>query len=180
MLLLYFQKIRETRQFWAHLPYQYCNNITAAPNESEKCWNGTFSGEYTKDSKKASAPVSPLINEQVYSLQVFTDKLRKAYQGEEVEIVDDSEDIIEGSGSGSGDFDIVDPVEPEENTPAVKNDFDIVEDNEVQEPVSSTSGPDTKKTFTGGASSISLSKALAQYLLPIVLVWFGGAISDML
>lgn len=37
------QKIQETKYFWHHLPYQYCNNdaITESPGKNESCWNGT-------------------------------------------------------------------------------------------------------------------------------------------
>lgn len=97
-------KLRETKQFWVHLPYQFCNNetIAASPSWDGNCWNGTAVGFYKQPEVQPSNYQSPVVNEQNFTLQVFLDKLRKAYQGEEVELIDDSEEPLAGSGSGSG------------------------------------------------------------------------------
>jgi glypican 4 (K-glypican) len=174
-------KVRDTRQFWEHLPYQYCNNMSAPVSSGGKCWNGTDLGEYRANSTvKASTTRSPVVSEQAYVLQMFTDKLRKAYQGEEVEIIDDSEDSLDGSGSGSGDFEIVDTSEQSEIVPKVADDFESANEIPEAQPPPSSAKPDVGRTHSGGASTMPLSKAVVQYLLPIALVWFGGAISDLL
>jgi hypothetical protein len=129
---------------------------------------------------KASTTRSPVVSEQAYVLQMFTDKLRKAYQGEEVEIIDDSEDSLDGSGSGSGDFEIVDTSEQSEIVPKVADDFESANEIPEAQPPPSSAKPDVGRTHSGGASTMPLSKAVVQYLLPIALVWFGGAISDLL
>lgn len=178
--------------------------MAAPPSDNGKCWNGTTLGTYEKNltTTGRSLSESPLINEQIFALQVLTDKLRKAHQGDDVEIIDDAEEIVDGSGSGSGngpdsegeeedtevsvnnnnDDDIVIPAEefPPEHTqhpPVVENNtpphHNNNNDNIIPEVIQQT-------TTYSKANTISLSKALAQYLIPIVLVWFGGAISDLL
>lgn len=123
---------------------------------------------------------SPIVNEQIFALQVFADKLRKAYHGDEVEIVDDSEDNFEGSGSGSGDSPLEE--DTEENKETVTDEENVVRVVEIskEEPPSTSKRPEVTRTVTGGAAQMGLSRALAQYLIPIVLVWFGGAITDLL
>ncbi|XP_044267853.1 uncharacterized protein LOC123013422 [Tribolium madens] len=164
-------KLSHMRQFWAHLPYQYCNSISA-PLSSDQCWNGVSVGEYTGNITRPSTPLSTVVKDQIYHLQVYTDTLRKAYHGEEVELVDDSDDLLDGSGSGSGDFEIAAP----DYVPRAE---DIVPKVVDEAPPPSTAGPEVTRPYSGTAK-MSLSKALAQFLLPIVLVWFGGAISDLL
>ncbi|RZB40019.1 Glypican domain containing protein, partial [Asbolus verrucosus] len=177
-------KVRETRQFWAHLPYQYCNNMTAPLTSDDQCWNGTSLGKYTKSTTtKPPITVSPLVQEQNYTLHILTFKLRRAYDGDEVEIIDDSDDNADGSGSGSGDFEIDDNPEHEFKYSKAEIDKDMEVRNEIPaeaQPLPSTNKPKVTRTYVGGASSISLSRALIQYLLPIVFVWFGGAITDLL
>lgn len=45
---------------------------------------------------------SPVLNRQVFVLQALVSKLQAAYQGEDVDLADDSEDTPNMSGSGSG------------------------------------------------------------------------------
>lgn len=47
-------------------------------------------------------------------------------------------------------------------------------------PPTTTRAPDRTRTTASTASTMSLTRALAHYVLPIVLVCFGGAISDLL
>lgn len=125
------------------------------------------------------------LNQVSHELTMLTDKLRKAYQGEDVEMVDDTEEGFESSGSGSGDDEDVD-IDSENREP----DKDIVFHPEPSEPstpppIGSSSVPEVVMVMnTSGASrtesSMSLTRALVQYLLPIVMVWFGGAIKDLL
>lgn len=80
------QKVKETRQFWIHLPYQFCNmeNVTVQSSETDVCWNGTFASKPTQNH-----PPSPLVQEQSYMLQVMAGKLQSAYQGQDVDLADD-------------------------------------------------------------------------------------------
>lgn len=55
----------------------------------EECYNGT-SGTYVGQFPKNEPGTSALVNEQLYTLTDLTDKLKKAYQGQEVEMVDDT------------------------------------------------------------------------------------------
>jgi glypican 4 len=36
------QKVKDSKKFWSHLPYQACNNddIAAQPSNDGNCWNG--------------------------------------------------------------------------------------------------------------------------------------------
>lgn len=91
MVIFFFQKIKETKQFWLQLPYQFCNNLSLSFNITDKdeCYNGTMGidgSEYAKN----IAGTSAIVNEQLYILTDLTDKLKKAYQGQEVEMVDDT------------------------------------------------------------------------------------------
>ncbi|KAK9882505.1 hypothetical protein WA026_021852 [Henosepilachna vigintioctopunctata] len=184
-------KIRETRQFWLHLPYQYCNNdtIAAPPSADGQCWNGTAIGTYEKPVSKIINTQSPIINEQNFTLQVYFDKLRKAHQGEEVELIDDSEEPLAGSGSGSGDG--VDEEEEEEITPqgGVNNRIDDLVpygagETETVPTTTSSKKPEVIRSNDGTSSAetntMSLTRALVQYLIPIILVWFGGTLTDLL
>ncbi|KAJ8916167.1 hypothetical protein NQ315_016306 [Exocentrus adspersus] len=178
------QKIKDTKQFWLNLPYQYCNNLSlhSSNNETSQCWNGTGLGTYDKPAQKTNVGESQLLNAQVYVLQGLTDKLRKAFQGQEVEMVDDTEETLAGSGSGSGDGDF------EEEERVKEEGKDIVfnenrEDSVFPTPASpsSTKMPEVVRTSSSASiGSMSLTRALVQYLLPMVLVWFGGAITNLL
>lgn len=173
------QKVKETRQFWMHLPYQFCNleNVTVNSNPNESCWNGTT--DNFRASVKPNGLTPPVIQEQLYTLQVMTGKLQGAYQGQDVDLADDdTEEPLEGSGSGSGDgFE-------EEHSSGDGGGYEVTYETPIvtQPPTPSTTRPPdkTRKTAASSADSISLVRALAHYLLPIVLVWFGGAISDLL
>ncbi|CAH0557503.1 unnamed protein product [Brassicogethes aeneus] len=168
-------KIHETQKFWLNLPFQYCNNLTdpIAPNAT--CWSGIGT---TSNPKETS--ISPLINEQIYIINTTVDKLRGAYHGEEVELLDD--EMMEGSGSGSGDGRILDS-DDEDLNPAPP-DQERTEPPVVfsSETPPSTRPPEVVQTSSAGAAGdkMSLSRALVQYVLPIVLAWFGGAITDLL
>ncbi|CAG9823380.1 unnamed protein product [Phaedon cochleariae] len=190
------QKIKETKQFWLNLPYQYCNNLSLLDpsNDTAPCWNGTNTSPTPTHPRTSDAPLlPPLLSEQTFALQGLTDKLRKAHQGQEVEMVDDTEEVLDGSGSGSGDGDEEDDVEPpsrpdekeeeEEDRGIVFTAEEDGRNNEVVAPVpSSTREPEVVRA-SGGARTVegmSLQRALVCYLVPIVLAWFGGAITNLL
>ncbi|XP_019767363.2 glypican-6 [Dendroctonus ponderosae] len=177
-------KIKTTKQFWVQLPYQYCNNdnISAGPSDDGNCWNGTTIGSYNSPTFKAEPTETPQISGQIHILNGLTEKLRKAYHGQDVEIIDDSEETFEGSGSGSGDEENEDT---SEETKQEGGDDDLTIDiHRIEEvslpPVTSTFRPEVVRTSSANVNSMSLTRALIQFLLPMVMVWFGGAIKDLL
>ncbi|CAH1962030.1 unnamed protein product [Acanthoscelides obtectus] len=216
-------KLKETKQFFINLPYQYCNALSLQMSTSindtmttaDQCWNGTDGGVSQGPSGGAFRALtggSSILNEQLYVLQGLTDKLRKAHQGQEVEMADDTEsdaliggNLGAGSGSGSGDggedaeIDEEDDDEdhhPHSHHPPLEGDrgrsdtggpskditFDEPEQPIVEMNPAPTRGPEVVRT-SGAASTrddMSLTRALVQYLLPIVLVWFGGAVNNLL
>lgn len=181
-----FQKIKDTKQFWLNLPYQYCNNLSLhnTKNDSSQCWNGTALGTYEQSTQKSNIGESPILNAQVYTLQGLTDKLRKAFQGQEVEMVDDTEESLAGSGSGSGDEDIDtgDDEEEEQSRDIVFNENSGVENAfPTSSAPSSTKAPEVVRvSSSANIHAMSLTRVLIQYVLPMVLVWFGGAITNLL
>ncbi|KAG5878895.1 hypothetical protein JTB14_023554 [Gonioctena quinquepunctata] len=191
------QKVKETKQFWMNLPYQYCNNLAILNNvnESAPCWNGTSTNNSRPILSKTSIAEHPILSEQTYVLQGLTDKLRKAHQGQEVEMVDDTEEILDGSGSGSGDGidDTDEETTPEKGTDDTeltfsenKNDDDD-EEGEARAAFPSSTPVSTRtpevvviSPSSANANGMSLTRALVSYLLPMVLAWFGGAITNLL
>ncbi|XP_017770888.1 PREDICTED: glypican-6 [Nicrophorus vespilloides] len=173
------QKVKETRNFWSHLPYQFCNNITtASPSEEESCWNGTHLGAYFPKKHEPVFNKPSVLFEQIYALGVVENKLRAAYQGQDEELIDEDEDdepdIISGSASGDtgteiDDFDI-DPTTTTTTTTTTERILsnDINKDFEDEE------------ERVAAASASDLTKAMIHYILPIVMVWFGGTVADIL
>ncbi|XP_021938701.1 glypican-6 isoform X2 [Zootermopsis nevadensis] len=112
------QKVKDTKQFWSHLPYQICNNdhVAASPSKDDSCWNGAMKARYELQiagdgiSNQQTNPEvavdvnrpSSLLNEQMFALKTITSKLKNAYNGLDVEWIDIEESSY-GSGSGSGD-----------------------------------------------------------------------------
>ncbi|XP_057661218.1 glypican-6 [Diorhabda carinulata] len=182
------QKIKETKLFWMNLPYQYCNNLSILNSinttSSSQCWNDTN----TFYQVKSSVGDRPIVNEQIYILQGLTEKLRKAHQGQEVEMVDDTEEILDGSGSGSGDG----SEESEDEEPKMEDDKGItfIDTNSADEEdsralptstPSSTRQPEVVRISSGNSNTnMTLTRALITYLLPIIMAWFGGAITNLL
>nr|CAH7765398.1 unnamed protein product [Callosobruchus chinensis] len=215
------QKLKETKQFFINLPYQYCNALSLQMSTSindtmttaDQCWNGTDGGvpQGPPGAFRALAGGSSILNEQLYVLQGLTDKLRKAHQGQEVEMADDTEsdaliggNLGAGSGSGSGDggedAEIDEEDDDEDHHPHSQHppleggrgrsdlggpSKDITFE-EPEQPVvemnPSTRGPEVVRTSGAAAThnDMSLTRALVQYLLPMVMVWFGGAVNSLL
>ncbi|XP_066258261.1 glypican-4 [Euwallacea similis] len=179
-------KVKSTRLFWDQLRYQYCNNddMSAALSADGSCWNGTMVGSYKiREFTPDPTETSPLVTGHIYTLSGLSDKLKKAYHGQDVEMIDDTEEtFVDGSGSGSGDGD----EDNAEDGDDFESDPVFPKKDEVKEPspppaVSSTaSPPEVIRTSSANRNSMSLTRALIQYLLPMVMVWFGGAIKDLL
>ncbi|XP_031343007.1 glypican-6-like, partial [Photinus pyralis] len=180
------QRVKDSRQFWSQLPYQMCNNEAVPPTFDGPCWNGTALGKYEEavPSQTTPSPSSspPILNQQTFILQALISKLQAAYQGQDVDLADDtvdSEDLPSVSGSGSGmglidgsgdhdDFGV--PEVPRMDTGAPQ----------IPTVLPSSTHPPEVVPASASINSPTLTKALAHYLLPIILVWIGGAFSDLL
>ncbi|XP_072542817.1 glypican-6b isoform X2 [Salminus brasiliensis] len=110
------EKLRQSKNFWSSLPKDICEEEhVAAETEEEDCWNGQEMGRYVPEVLRVrltqqdgnpevlvdiTRPDS-LIRQQVMALRVMTNKLKNAYNGNDI-YFQDSSDESSGSGSGSG------------------------------------------------------------------------------
>uniref|UniRef100_A0A1B6FAD6 Glypican n=1 Tax=Cuerna arida TaxID=1464854 RepID=A0A1B6FAD6_9HEMI len=199
-------RVKDTKQFWARLPYQTCNSDPSVANGkvNETCWNGQSIGSYThsvtgdglsnqQNNPEVAVDVSrqnSLLNEQIFALKTITSKLKNAYNGMDVEWIDIEEF---SSGSGSGDGSEGDDTEEdsgsgmefptERNRPEPVPDPGNDQDNQLH-PLDD-SGKVRHNVSSSGSSVLSsqrmsLNRALLSYLVPVVVMWFGSAISDWL
>ncbi|CAG2163804.1 unnamed protein product [Oppiella nova] len=133
------KKIKKTKGFWAQLPQTICTDkhistLIAADNKS--CYNG--SDFYEIDNKPESHQKSgtelnlettrhnAIINQQNLTLKLITNKLIQAYNGQDVDLVDNADTDMEtdGSGSGSGS-----------GYGAEDNDYNLVQNNVVTDDI---------------------------------------------
>lgn len=191
-------KIKDGKNFWENLRYAYCNNVsTAAPGES-KCWNGNSLSGYVPQPSKL--PKNELVYEQTYTLGVYISHLESAYMGQEIDETDDEEEedafMASGSGSGAG-------INSEDDTHVDEEDDDDVHQAPTSTSTASTTSTSSTTTTESNevelvtefneetrnedvpvvvqaSSATELGKALMHYVLPIVMVWFGGAVTDLL
>ncbi|XP_044735843.1 glypican-4 [Chrysoperla carnea] len=203
------QKIQETKYFWKHLPYQYCNNddISESPAKQNACWNGTDVAKYLPEVQGdglAAQVLNPsiqidtskpnsVLNGQMFKLKMIVNKLKMAFNGMDVEWMDHEEATIMGSGSGSGDD--TDDTEPDGSGDSPDMDRGYPYPPSVQGPdhdrsnvFKSNKGHNTTKTYdseenTVGAAyrpEMSLTRALVTYLCPVFVVWVGSIFNDVL
>ncbi|XP_035390825.1 glypican-6a isoform X2 [Electrophorus electricus] len=110
------EKLKKAKRFWSALPEDMCTQErVSTPPESEQCWNSHTKGRYfpevVKDglTSQLSNPEvevditrpDTFIRQQIMALRVMTNKLRSAYNGNDI-LFPDSSDEGSGSGSGSG------------------------------------------------------------------------------
>ncbi|XP_048454358.1 glypican-6a [Rhincodon typus] len=111
------EKLKLAKKFWSTLPYTICNEdkVTAGVPDEEDCWNGHTKGRYlpeimndglTNQNNNPEVDVDitrpdTMIRQQIMALRVMTNKLKNAYNGNDVNF-QDSIDETSGSGSGSG------------------------------------------------------------------------------
>lgn len=170
---------------------------TAAPGES-KCWNGNSLSGYV--SQPTKLPKNELVYEQTYTLGVYISHLESAYMGQEIDETDDEEEedafMASGSGSGAG-------INSEDDTHVDEEDDDDVHQAPTSTSTASTTSTSSTTTTESNevelvtefneetrnedvpvvvqaSSATELGKALMHYVLPIVMVWFGGAVTDLL
>uniref|UniRef100_A0A8C5PUC7 Glypican 4 n=1 Tax=Leptobrachium leishanense TaxID=445787 RepID=A0A8C5PUC7_9ANUR len=109
------EKLKNAKKFWSLLPGTICkNNWTSGDNE-EECWNGSDKSRYlyaVMGNGLANQINNPdvlvditrpdmVIRQQIMTLRVMTNKMKNAYNGNDVNFIDLS-DESSGEGSGSG------------------------------------------------------------------------------
>ncbi|XP_025975225.2 glypican-6 [Dromaius novaehollandiae] len=120
------EKLKLSKKFWSTLPYTICKDerVTAGSSNEEDCWNGHTKARYlpeimndglTNQINNPEVDVDitrpdTFIRQQIMALRVMTNKLKNAYNGNDVNFQDTS-DETSGSGSGSGCTDDICPTE---------------------------------------------------------------------
>ncbi|XP_061454506.1 glypican-4 isoform X1 [Rhineura floridana] len=111
------EKLKLARKFWSSLPGNICSNEKMAANSinEEECWNGNDKSRYVfavtanglanqaNNPEVAVDTAKPdvVIRRQIVALRVMTNKMKNAYNGNDVDFIDIS-DESSGEGSGSG------------------------------------------------------------------------------
>lgn len=108
-------QLRDAQDFWISLPGTLCSEKMAMSAASDdRCWNGMAKGRYLPEvmgdglANQINNPEVEVditkpdmtIRQQIMQLKIMTNRLRSAYNGEDSDFQDASDD---GSGSGSGD-----------------------------------------------------------------------------
>ncbi|XP_058056102.1 glypican-6 [Anopheles bellator] len=116
------QKVRDSKRFWAQLPYMLCSNEEMAEQKmnEDTCWNGTAIDRYRPvvppgdpsynpefSNKVYQTRPSTVVQQQLFVLRTAINHLGNAYVGHDVEWTD-QEDGYYGSGSGQGSEDYED------------------------------------------------------------------------
>lgn len=214
------KNVRESKKFWSNLPYQVCNlneDLAAQPNNDMQCWNGRGIGHYPHqivtdmqtNPEFATNPVlsdrqNSIIAGKLFILKTLISQLRTAYNGLDVEWVDQEETPEYGSGSGSGEeFDdtgsglgptddiIIPRTNPTDHTSAPHEPNIVMVDPAANVTSETADDSGNKITHTGTSitdgstissapSQMSLTRALFTYIFPIVMAWFGGCFSELL
>ncbi|XP_029984146.1 glypican-6-like isoform X2 [Sphaeramia orbicularis] len=107
------EKLKESKRFWSNLPDDICAKGKLTESDDEQCWNSHTKGRYfpevvkeglTNQMNNPEVDVDitrpdTLIRQQIMALRVMTNKLKNAYNGNDIYFQDSSD---EGSSSGSG------------------------------------------------------------------------------
>ncbi|XP_052866854.1 glypican-6 [Anopheles cruzii] len=116
------QKVRDSKRFWAQLPYMLCSNEEIAEQKinEDTCWNGTAIDRYRPIVPPGDPSYNPefsnrvyqtrpstVVQQQLFVLRTAINHLGNAYVGHDVEWTD-QEDGYYGSGSGQGSEDYED------------------------------------------------------------------------
>ncbi|XP_012620227.1 glypican-4 [Microcebus murinus] len=111
------EKLKQAKKFWSSLPTNVCNDdrMAAGNGNEDDCWNGKGKSRYlfavignglihqvdNPEVKVDTSKVDILILRQIMALRVMTNKMKSAYNGNDVDFFDIS-DENSGEGSGSG------------------------------------------------------------------------------
>ncbi|XP_011866007.1 PREDICTED: glypican-6 [Vollenhovia emeryi] len=147
-----------------------------------------------------------IVRDQIFSLTTITNRLKSAFNGQDVDWIDTDETWY-GSGSGSGDGEFTDdedgfkegsgyegprvesePEPPKQPSPPIVHEVetpprvDIEPHKGTGTSSTGTSSNQTLSVNSGDDSrpQMSLFRALTTYLMPIVVMWFGGCFNDLL
>ncbi|XP_047437206.1 glypican-6a isoform X2 [Mugil cephalus] len=107
------EKLKESKRFWSNLPDDICAKGKLTESDDEQCWNSHTKGRYFPEvvkeglTNQANNPEvdvditrpDTLIRQQIMALRVMINKLKNAYNGNDIYFQDSSD---EGSSSGSG------------------------------------------------------------------------------
>uniref|UniRef100_UPI003AACA85C glypican-6a n=1 Tax=Centroberyx gerrardi TaxID=166262 RepID=UPI003AACA85C len=107
------EKLKESKKFWSNLPDDICTKGKLTESDEEQCWNSHTKGRYFPEVVKEGLTnqvnnpevdvditrPDTLIRQQIMALRVMTNKLKNAYNGNDIYFQDSSD---EGSSSGSG------------------------------------------------------------------------------
>ncbi|KAJ1116065.1 hypothetical protein NDU88_004284 [Pleurodeles waltl] len=120
------EKLKLSKKFWSTLPHTICKDerTMAGTSNEEACWNGHNKSRYLPEivndglTNQINNPEVEVditrpdifIRQQIMALRVMTNKLKNAYNGNDVNFQDTSEETS-GSGSGSGCTDDICPTE---------------------------------------------------------------------
>ncbi|XP_076621150.1 glypican dally-like isoform X1 [Colletes latitarsis] len=150
---------------------------------------------------RSTGPRPTIVRDQIYALTTITSRLKSAFNGQDVDWIDTEETVWTGSGSGSGDGTDEDspltddedgfkegsgyepksspPETPKQSQPPVHPEVVPPRVDNVPNTVNNNNGTSTADS---GASrqKMSLSRALTTYLVPIVVMWFGGCLTEWL
>ncbi|NP_001084188.1 glypican 4 L homeolog precursor [Xenopus laevis] len=130
------EKLKTAKKFWLSLPGSICKNNWTSGVSEDDCWNGSEKNRYLYaviGNGLASQANNPevqvditkpdiVIRQQIMALRIMTNKMKNAYNGNDVNFIDIAVDESSGEGSGSGceppkcteevDFSITDKVMP--------------------------------------------------------------------
>lgn len=111
------EKLKQAKKFWSSLPSTVCNDerMAAGNGNEDDCWNGKGKSRYlfaVTGNGLANQGNNPevqvyttkpdiVILRQIMALRVMTNKMKNAYNGNDVDFFDIS-DESSGEGSGSG------------------------------------------------------------------------------
>ncbi|XP_036396243.1 glypican-6-like [Megalops cyprinoides] len=165
------EKLKQSKKFWSALPTGICveDKVTAGESTEDQCWNGHSKGRYfpevlkdglTNQMNNPEVEVDitrpdTFIRQQIMALRVMTNKLRNAYNGNDIYFQDSSD---EGSGSGSGSG----------CTEACVTEFDFVS---TEAPVVGADRSDERASAPNPSSSLVLVSALALTILALQRQW---------
>ncbi|XP_028296429.1 glypican-6-like isoform X1 [Gouania willdenowi] len=108
-------KLKESRRFWSKLPDDICARGKLTESDEEQCWNSHGKGRYFPEVVKEGLTnqlnnpevdvditrPDTLIRQQIMALRVMTNKLKNAYNGNDIYFQDASDEGSSSSGSGS-------------------------------------------------------------------------------
>ncbi|XP_037345007.2 glypican-6-like isoform X2 [Pungitius pungitius] len=167
------EKLKLSKRFWSNLPEAMCveDRVTAGNASEEDCWNGHTKGRYFPEVQKDGLThqvnnpevgvditrPDTQIRQQIMALRVMTNKLKNAYNGNDIYFQDSSD---EGSSSGSGSG----------STEVGPTDMDVAAATEAPVVEADRSGP-VDDSARLSAPSVALTTILALSALALHRQW---------